>query len=90
MLITINVPDTLPHERLMRRIRKIEENFFKEAKLFEKIQKRVKNTAENNDPWSNPDAELPCVDTGIADFSINHDHYLYGTPKNEPFPPTTP
>ncbi len=50
----------------------------------------IKNTAENNDPWSNPDAELPSVDTGIPDFSINHDHYLYGTPKNDPIHPTTP
>ncbi|MEZ4525178.1 MAG: hypothetical protein R2941_04585 [Desulfobacterales bacterium] len=31
--------------------------------------------------WSDPNIELPSVSTGIEDFSINHDHYLYGTSK---------
>jgi hypothetical protein len=33
------------------------------------------------DPWSNPELEMPSVDTGITDFALNHDHYLYGTEK---------
>ncbi len=34
-----------------------------------------------DDPWSNPDADLPSADMGIEDLSVNHDYYLYGTPK---------
>jgi len=34
-----------------------------------------------NDPWSNPNIDLPSTDTGIADFAHQHDHYLYGTEK---------
>lgn len=80
MLITINVPDNLPQQRLHRRIKEIEKNLREEAALFAAVLKKTKqNTID--DPWSDPDAELPSVDTGIEDFSVNHDHYLYGTPK---------
>lgn len=41
--------------------------------LMEKTEKE----SEKDDPWSNPDAEWPCVDTGIEDLSINQDYYLY-------------
>ncbi len=34
-----------------------------------------------NDPWSNPDVDLPSINTGISDFARHHDHYLYGTEK---------
>lgn len=27
------------------------------------------------------------IDTGISDLAHQHDHYLYGTPKREPYPP---
>ncbi len=37
--------------------------------------------ASHNDPWANPDLELPSIDTGIADFARNHDYHLYGTVK---------
>jgi hypothetical protein len=37
---------------------------------------------EQNDPWVNPNLDLPHVDIGITDFAYNHDHYLYGTKKN--------
>jgi hypothetical protein len=33
-----------------------------------------------DDPWLEP-VEDYAVDTGIEDFSLNHDHYLYGVPK---------
>lgn len=29
------------------------------------------------------------MDTGIPDLAHQHDHYLYGTPKREPYPPET-
>lgn len=32
--------------------------------------------ATYNDPWANPDLELPSVDTGITDFARNHDYHL--------------
>ena len=29
------------------------------------------------------------MDMGIPDLAHQHDHYLYGTPKREPYPPET-
>jgi len=77
MLITINIPDTLPGEKLRQRISEIEKIFGYDATIFEATKKTEKKS-EKDDPWSNPDAELPSVDTGIEDLSINHDRYLYG------------
>ena len=34
-----------------------------------------------NDPWSNPNIDLPSINTGISDFAQHHDHYLYGSEK---------
>ena len=45
------------------------------------ISKQSKKNTESDDPWTNPDKKLPCIDAGIEDLSFNHDHYLYGTPK---------
>jgi len=36
---------------------------------------------EEKDPWSNPNIEISTGNSGIGDLAINHDHYLYGTPK---------
>lgn len=27
------------------------------------------------------------MDTGISDLAHQHDHYIHGTPKREPYPP---
>lgn len=78
MQITINVPDTLPQERLKQRIKELEQSLITEAKFFAVFSKQ--QTAID-DPWTNPDISLPSTDTGIEDFAINHDHYLYGLDK---------
>ena len=78
MQITINVPDALPQERLKQRIKELEQSLMTEAKFFAVFSKQ--QTAID-DPWTNPDIPLPSIDTGIEDFAINHDHYLYGLDK---------
>lgn len=81
MQITIDVPDTLPQTRVRQRIKELEESLQEEAKFLESLKTMVNNISKKNDPWTHPDVDLPSVDTEIEDFSINHDHYLYGTPK---------
>jgi hypothetical protein len=81
MLITIKVPDNLPQKRLRQQIRNMEERLRKEAEHLEAEKIAKYESSQSNEPWTNPDMELPSVDTGIEDFSISHDHYLYGTPK---------
>ncbi|MBT9099862.1 hypothetical protein KFZ76_19375 [Methylovulum psychrotolerans] len=78
MQITITVPDTLPKERLQQRIQELEQSLLTEAKFFAVF---VKQQAVADDPWTNPAIALPTVDTGIEDFALNHDHYLYGLDK---------
>ncbi len=78
MQITINVPDTLPQERLKQRITELEQSLINEAKFFTLF---LKQHTEIDDPWTNPEIALPTTDTGIEDFAINHDHYLYGLDK---------
>lgn len=47
---------------------------------FEQYLQTIADDGCKNDPWLEP-IEDCAVDTGIEDFSINHDHYLYGVPK---------
>ncbi len=44
----------------------------------------IANNNEKDDPWLEP-VEDYAVDAGIDDFSLNHDHYLYGVPKRTLF-----
>jgi hypothetical protein len=81
MRITIDVPDSLPKERLQQRIKELEGSLREEAHFLEALKQGGQAPSPRDDPWINPDVELPSVDTGIEDFSINHDHYLYGTSK---------
>ncbi len=37
--------------------------------------------SESDDPWDALDMEAIATDTGRRDGSFNHDHYIYGTPK---------
>ncbi|MCX7066250.1 MAG: hypothetical protein NTW85_00900 [Methylococcales bacterium] len=78
MQITINVPDTLPQERLKQRIKELEQSLINEARFFAVFSKQQ---AVMDDPWTNPDISLPSTDTEIKDFAVNHDHYLYGVDK---------
>ena len=79
MYITINIPDALPKVRVRQRTKELEESLQEEAKFFESLIGSTGELAEADDPWANPDVELPAVDTGIEDFSINHDHYICRT-----------
>jgi hypothetical protein len=78
MQMTIDVPDTLPQERLKQRIKELEQSLLMEAQFFAVFSKQQTTI---DDPWTNPTIALPTVDTGIEDFAINHDHYLYGLDK---------
>ncbi len=49
--------------------------------LIKKEQEQQVSRNEDNDPWSNPNIEIATGNSGIGDLAINHDHYLYGTPK---------
>ena len=49
--------------------------------MKEQEQQVSEKQNEDNDPWSNPNIEIPTGNSGIGDLAINHDHYLYGTPK---------
>jgi hypothetical protein len=80
MQITIDVPETLPKERVWQRIKELEERLQHEALVFETLNTEEPGPSVSHDPWANPDIDLPSVDTGRADFSINHDQYIYGTP----------
>ena len=77
--ITITVPDNYPETMLRSRIRQIEDILEKEAESLANAQKRSGDTA--TDPWDALDLEAIAVDTGHTDGSVNHDHYIYGTPK---------
>jgi len=81
MQISIQVPDNLSAQRIYQRIRELEESLREEAKFISSLSKKTPPDTPSDDPWSNPDAVFPTTDTGIADFALNHDHYLYGTPK---------
>lgn len=78
MQMTINVPDTLPQERLKQRIAELEQSLIMEAR-FLAVFSTQQTTVD--DPWTNPNITLPSIDTDIEDFAINHDHYLYGVDK---------
>ncbi len=42
---------------------------------------KIAQKSPSDDPWDNLNMDEISVDTGIEDFAENHDHYLYGTPK---------
>lgn len=76
---TINVPDNFPLELLKEKIKELEKTLQEEAKSYEKTSQ--KTTDLKPDPWDTLDIEAIAVDTGRTDGSINHDHYIYGSPK---------
>ncbi len=77
MQLKINLPDTLTAEQTSQIIKKIENILEKEG-----VSLDVENNLEKNiDPWDELDFENLAVDTEIEDFALNHDYYLYGTPK---------
>ena len=81
MKVTIEIPDNLPQECLQQKIKEIEASLKEEAKSYKATEDLEDEATANNDPWTNPEIKSPSVDTKIKDLSINHDHYLYGTPK---------
>jgi len=79
MQMIINVPDSLPKKVLKNKIIEMESILKKEAETFKKRQTVTRNS--DIDPWDALDIEAIAVDTDRTDGSINHDHYIYGTPK---------
>ncbi len=49
MLVTINIPDTLPDERVRQRIREIEESLREEAEFLKRIRDVQQSSSENGD-----------------------------------------
>lgn len=77
MQLKINLPDSLTAEKTSQIIKKIENILEKEGVSLE-----IENNLERDiDPWDELDFANIAVDTGIEDFALNHDYYLYGTPK---------
>jgi len=78
--ISIRVPDNYPKDRLLKKVKRLEETLKKESKAFPHVRKQKKKEPDI-DPWDALDIESIAVDTGRPDGSVNHDHYIYGTPK---------
>lgn len=77
MQLKINLPDTLTAEQTSQIIKKIENLIEKEG-----VSLDIENNLEKDiDPWDELDFENIAVDTEIEDLALNHDYYLYETPK---------
>jgi hypothetical protein len=76
MQLIINLPDIIPN-KILRLIQEVEDALIREGVAVE-IRK---NTVVSKDSWDDLDVNAISVDTGIKDFAENHDHYLYGLPK---------
>ncbi len=60
MQLTINVPDTLPQERLTQIIKEVELRLINEAKSLVGFSKKQTASFVSDDPWINPNVDLPC------------------------------
>ena len=52
------------------------------------VENTSSSTFMNEATWDELDRLLEeCqIDTGISDLAHQHDHYIHGTPKREPYP----
>lgn len=79
MQIKINLPNNLTAEKTSQLIKNIKNLLQKEGVALE-----IENDLESDvDAWDKLNIENIAVDTGIEDFALNHDHYLYRTSKEE-------
>ena len=60
MQLTINVPDTLPQERLTQIVKEVELRLINEAKSLVGFSKKQTASFVSDDPWINPNVDLPC------------------------------
>lgn len=75
MQLKINLPDNLTPEKTSQLIKNIEKLLQKEGVVLE-----IENNLESDiDAWDELNFENIAVDTGIEDFAVNHDFYLYKT-----------
>lgn len=81
MKIIIEAPDQLPQDIVRRQVKAMEEKLKKDVASYSKGKDTSKETTVDGDPWANPEIEIASIDTGRDDGSVNHDHYLYGSPK---------
>ncbi len=78
MQITLTLPDNLPLSQIQQQIQSLLNDHWQFE--WRPSPTSILDTAiDLHDPWCNPDIDLPCVDTGIADLAVHHDYYLYGT-----------
>ena len=81
MKIIIEAPDQLPQDIVRKQVKAMEEKLKKDAESYSKGKDKLNETTVDVDPWTNAEVEITSIDTGRDDGSINHDHYLYGSPK---------
>ena len=83
MQMIINVPECLPQKLVRQRIREIEIKLNKEAESVDSEIIKESQKPGNDDAWSEflENIDEYAVETGIKDLAENHDHYLYGVPK---------
>ena len=75
MQLKINLLDNLTTEKTSQLIKNIEKLLQKEGVALE-----IENNLESDiDTWDELNFENIAIDTGIEDFAMNHDHYLYKT-----------
>ncbi len=85
--IAVTVPKPLLEkvDALTRHQRISRSEFISEAvheKLLKEQKRDIKEHDESEtDPWDALDIEAVAVETGRTDGSVNHDRYIYGTPK---------
>lgn len=83
MQMVINVPDRFSPKAARRRIREIEIELEKEAKLIEIEARKEPQETGNDEAWSEflDNIDEYAIETGVTDLAKNHDYYLYGVPK---------
>jgi hypothetical protein len=77
MQITINIPDTMPSDKIGHIVSDLKKTLSTEGIPMEI---RDDNRPEM-DSWNQLDIEAIASDAGVEDLAKNHDHYLYGLPK---------
>ncbi|BAQ64817.1 hypothetical protein [Geminocystis sp. NIES-3709] len=77
MELIINFSDSLSKQKIKQLTAKIQTLLTSEV-LDLNIETKLKSS---NDAWNNLDFDNLVVDTGIEDFALNHDYYLYGMNK---------
>ncbi len=83
MLITINIPDTLPDERFRQRIREIEKSLREEAEFLDRMKDMRQLSSENDDKELFWKSFGSWKDDRIAEEIIMEIHAARNSPERE-------